>query len=301
MHSEKRIFNNIERLGEKYCEKYLSCWKTSVLEKNWWEALKFFFSHSFMRGRRDKLSNEYYFFTRHLLEDTYNINNTSPDEAYRRLTHDRVYFDKRIMLDFKKSRNLMKKNSIKHPDFKSNIASKNPIIKLFVTSREVEIEWDNEIYRKTVRLGNDTDIMMVLDVLKFISSEPQRKNIYAHLKHKIEKEGVKNVFDMLVSSEFRGISDKIASFTIRDILMMNPRLEIGQEDYLMTFPIDTWVIKISKKMGFDSKNIEKVKIYFLEKCINYRIDPLKFNAGLWYLGFHSLDILLEQYLGKIKI
>jgi len=300
MRSQKRIFKNIERLGEKYCERYLSCWKTPVLERNWWEALKFFFSHSFMRGRRDKLSNEYYFFTKDILEYKY-VRNASLDKAYRRLTRDRKYFDKRILLDFKRSRNLMKKNSIKHQDFKSNIASKNPIIKLFVTSREVEIEWDNEIYRKTVSLGNDTDIMMVLDVLKFISSEPQRRNIYTHLKHLMEKEGIKNVFDMLVSSEFRGISDKIASFTIRDILMMNPRVEIDREDYLMAFPIDTWVTKISKKMGFDSEKIKKIKTYFLEKCINYRIDPLKFNAGLWYLGFHSLDILLEESLGKIKL
>ena len=52
------IIRNIETLGDRYISKYLSYWQKEELDNNWWGALKFFFGHSFMRGRRDELSNE---------------------------------------------------------------------------------------------------------------------------------------------------------------------------------------------------------------------------------------------------
>ena len=70
---------------------------------------------------------------------------------------------------------------------------------------------------------------------------------------------------------------------------------------IILYPIDTWVVKITKKLGCDTNNIEKIKEYFIEKCINSGINPLKFAAGIWFLGIHSLDILLENYLGTMEI
>lgn len=99
--SENMIFlKNIEQLGEEYCERYLKDWCTANLENNWWEALKFFFGRSFMRGRRDKLSNEYYHFTIKALEKYFNpiqdLNN-----AYKKILEHRKYFGKEIILNFK--------------------------------------------------------------------------------------------------------------------------------------------------------------------------------------------------------
>jgi len=75
MKSYNKIMRNIEQLGERYCRKYLDSWNKEKLQNNWWEALKFFFSHSFMRGRRDELSNEYYYFTIGTLKDHFYITN----------------------------------------------------------------------------------------------------------------------------------------------------------------------------------------------------------------------------------
>jgi hypothetical protein len=43
----------------------------------------------------------------------------------------------------------------------------------------------------------------------------------------------------------------------------------------------------------------KIKDYLIKKCKEFNIEPLKFAAGLWFLGLHLLNILLEC-LGDIE-
>jgi hypothetical protein len=293
---------NIEQLGERYCRKYLDSWNKERLQNNWWEALKFFFSHSFMRGRRDELSNEYYHFTIKVLEDYFFITNENLEESYERLKKQKEHFDKECILKFKKDKDMdMRTNSLNKKykdDFKKEIAEKNPIVKLLITPKEVEVKWDDKTYNKRIFLGNDADVMMVLDVLKFISDD-DKKNTYNYLKDTVDNSGVKAAYKELI--EMRAISDKIATFIIRDIGLMIPEIKIANEDYKLAFPVDTWVIKIAHKLGYSSENIEEIKNYLIEKCKEFNIQPLKFASGLWFLGFHSLDILLEICLGEIEI
>jgi len=295
MKSYNKTIRNIEWLGERYCRKYLDLWNKESLRENWWEALKFFFSHSFMRGRRDKLSSEYYYFTIKTLEDYFSISNQNLDRDYEKIKEQKEYFNKKCILKFKKEKNIGRGNSIKHRDFRNEIAEKNPIIKLLITPAKLEIKWDNETYNKKIFLGNDEDVMMVLDVLKFISND--NKNIYNYLRNTIVNSGVKTAYEEL--TKMRAISDKIATFTIRDIGLINSG--IVNKDYEWAFPVDTWVSKIARKLGCNSKDVEEIKQYLIEKCKDTDIDPLKFAAGLWFLGFHSLDILLENCLEEIEI
>ncbi len=287
---------NIELLGERYCRKYLDFWNKERLQNNWWEALKFFFSHSFMRGRRDELSNEYYYFTIRTLEDYFSITNGNLDNSYEGLKEQKEHFDKECILTFKKDKNLGRGNSVKHEDFKKEVTERNPIIKLLIDPKKVEVEWNNKTYNKKIFLGNDEDVMMVLDVLKVISSD-NRKNIYNYFKNTIANSGVKKAYDELIG--MRAISDKIATFIIRDIGLIN--LGIVNKDYEKAFPVDTWVNKIARKIGCSGESIEDIKNYLIKKCEEADIDPLKFAAGLWFLGFHSLDILLENCLREIEI
>jgi len=117
------------------------------------------------------------------------------------------------------------------------------------------------------------------------------------LNVRLEDSGVKSAYEKL--TEMRAISDKIATFTIRDIGLIN--LGIVNKDYEWAFSVDTWVIKIARKLGCNSKGIREIKQYLIEKCKDTDIDPLKFAAGLWFLGFHSLDILIENCLDEIEI
>jgi hypothetical protein len=108
---------------------------------------------------------------------------------------------------------------------------------------------------------------------------------------------VKKAYDELIG--IRAISDKIATFIIRDVGLIN--LEIVNKDYEKAFPVDTWVNKIARKIGCNGESIKEIKSYFIKKCEEANINPLKFAAGLWFLGFHSLDILLENCLGEVEI
>ena len=295
MKSHNNLLKNIERLGERYCRRHLDSWNTKKLQDDWWEALKFFFNHSFMRGRRDELSNEYYYFTIRTLESYFSISNENRNRFYEEFKEQKKYFNKECILKFRKEKNIGRGNSIKHEDFGMEVVENNPIIKLLITPKKIEVKWESETYNKKLFLGNDEDIMMVLDVLKFVSDDKQ--NIYNYLRNTIVNSGVKTAYEKL--TKMRAISDKIATFTIRDIGLIN--LGTVNKDYELAFPVDTWVIKIAHKLGCNSNDIKEIKQYLIEKCKDTDIDPLKFAAGLWYLGFHSLDILLKNCLDVIEI
>lgn len=298
MKDTNKIMKNIEGFGERYCRKYLDIWNKERLENDWWQALGFFFGHSFMRGRRDELSNEYYHFTIKSLGDHFSITAETLDKSYEKLKEQKEHFDKECILKFKKDKAIGRGNSVKHKDFRKEVAEKNPIVELLVTPKEVKVEWNNETYNKKISLGNDEDIMMVLDVLKFISSDG-RKNIYNYFRSAITNSCVKMAYEELAG--MRAISDKIATFIIRDVGLINLGIVNEDKDYELAFPIDTWVSKIARKLGCNSKDIKEIKNYLIMECKESSIDPLKFAAGLWFLGFHSLDILLENCLGEIEI
>ena len=300
MRNQNLIIEKIENFGEIYCKKYLfGCWNKETLKNNWWEALRFFFSHSFMRGRRDKLSNEYYYFTIDVLKDYFSISDSEIDSSYKRLMNQREHFNKECILRFKKYKKIGRGNSIKHNDFKKELAEKNPIVKLLITPKVVKVKWENEAYHKKIHLGNDADVMMVMDVLSFITSDDNWKNIYNYLKNNLENSRIKTVYQELIGPRFRSISDKIATFIIRDVLLLNPEIKIREEDYNLAFPIDVWVRKNARILGCNSKDIEKMKICLIDKCKFYKKNLLKFAVGLWYAGFHSIDIL-ENCIGEIK-
>ena len=85
MENYKIIMQNLEYLGGKYCERYLSFLNVKDLESNWWKALEFFFSHSFMRGRSDELSEKYLSFTLNVLRKFLKIGNVSLGKSYKML------------------------------------------------------------------------------------------------------------------------------------------------------------------------------------------------------------------------
>ncbi len=101
--NEQEIIRKIESYGDDYCRDYLEEWDDEVLSTNWWEALKFFFAHSFMRGRQDTLSNEYYYFAVSILKDYFSINGDL-DICYSQLKSFREYYGKRWLLNFKKGK-----------------------------------------------------------------------------------------------------------------------------------------------------------------------------------------------------
>jgi len=283
--TEQEIIQKIEYLGDEYCRIHLSYWDAELLQNKWWEALKFFFGHAFMRGRRDELSQEYYCFATATLEEYFSVKDNIPVDSYNRLQEMRRYYGKNWVLDFKNNKRLGSGNAIKHFDFSAEVADKNPLVKLLTTRKLVEVQWDEKIYKKEIVLNNGEDVMMVLDALLFISNE-EKKNIYNYLKNTLETKGVSTAFFKLTS--IRAVGDKIASFIIRDIGLMNAG--IINDDYEMAFPVDTWVAKMAHQLGCNSDNHAEIKEYMLNKCRQYNMHPLKVAAGLWMWGFNGLEV-----------
>lgn len=295
------ILSNLDKLGQKYVENLA----TSVdPAKNWWNGLEFFFDKVFNRGRNDKLSKKYMTFTKITLKNRYKIDLLSPKESYSLLLKDykQGFLDKNIIIQFKKKHNLgMHKNCIKVEGFKSEVKNKNLLIDDLTTIKNITVDYrvfGGKEKEEFVTLGNDRDIIMVLDTLKFVSTKKEN-NIYKYLKSYIKNEGVNETYKLLTDKEkgIAQIGDKLATFVIRDIVLIDPLLIKDKNvDYEKMFPVDTRVRQIYHKMTGIKKNIsdKEIKKFYIEKCIKNDYFPPRIAAGLWYLSFASLDLLIEN-------
>jgi len=299
------IMKNIEKLGKVHFDTYLKKWNQEKLQKDWWHALKFLFNHSFARGRRDELSDEYQAFTVEALKSHFSIDENESDSAYEKLKKNKREFDKACILRFKRENGLKKnENSLKkYDDFFKDVAEKNKVVKPLITKRRIDKDWQGKSFAepKEIFLGNDKDLMMVLDVLNFITKDESHKNSFNYVRNAIRSKGVEAVYSELKGIEF--IGDKIAALIIRDVLLSKPRLQITEDECTYAFRVDTWVKQLAKKLDFkdDGKNENIViKEYLINKCQNLGIDPLYFAQGLWCVGSNSLDILL-RIIEKKKI
>ena len=289
----RSFLQKIEDLGQLYYDYHLKHWPLKDLSNNWWIALKFFFSHSFMRGRRDQLSYEYYIFTISALKQFFGFRK---ERDFKKIESKKHLLGSNLIREFKKNKKLGRKNSLKHQDF-NTIKASNELVRELTSKKEVEIDWDGQRYKKEIFLGNDTDVMMVLDTLAFVVSNKEKMNIYSYVQRKLKSRKVKEVYQELIDSIY-GVNDKIVSFFIRDILMLNDNIEITEDNLKYAFPIDTWVLNIARKIKISSNDINRVKESFIKNAINLKLCPLKIAAGLWYLGFNSLEILLSIYLNQ---
>ncbi|EKQ50755.1 MAG: hypothetical protein B655_2270 [Methanobacterium sp. Maddingley MBC34] len=283
--NKTNVFKNIEKLGLTYSNEFLVPLDKQSLSTNWWEALKFFFDHSFARGRSDELSIQYINFTIEALEEYLSINTENIEQCYLNLKDNTHYLDSSKIIQFKSEKKV--RNCINHPEFKL-LAVENPILKILTTKRQIKGS------KKYVYLNNDADVLMVFDVLKLILDD-NKKNIYNYIISTIQNKNTQTIYDELIS--LRSVGDKIASFVIRDIGLMNPGIIMN--DYEHAFPVDTWVAKLAIKLGCNGE-YTKIKNCLIDECLRNDIEPLKFAAGMWYLGTHSFDILIEHF-GEINL
>jgi len=288
---------NLQKLGDDYFARYLCQEDRNALLANWWEGLKFFFHRSFMRGRRDKLSYKYLYFTYNVLADHFGIDNKpgNSENAYSRMCNQRSYFDIAPLIELKKK---AKNKKIQGFAEFQDLANRNEIVQLLITPKKIEVPWQGEIIIETVKLDNHIDIMMVLNVLKFITAGPEHKNIYRYVCNALIEDKVSEIFKEL--EDIYAIGDKISSLIIRDILLLNPEIRISYENYKFAFPVDTWVVKIAKRLGYEEPKVSDLKKRIIDDCLKAEINPCKVAAGLWFVGFHSMDVLIDTCLKKLR-
>jgi len=233
----QQTLKKIESFGDVFKKEYRSQWKKEELINDWKLSLKFFFDHSFMRGRRDSLSIRFKDKSIEVLERTF-----FKDQNY----------------PFDNLKEELKQNEV----------------------------------------NNGADRIMVLDTLKFIKNLSDY-NITNYVVKQL-KENEEEIYNEL--KDIRFIGDKIATLYFREICWM---FDIKIKNPILIFPIDTWVKQIINRLKIlddkilsleELKKIKdsKVKEKAIEVCLQNDIDPIKFNAGVWYIGTHSLEILLNN-------
>ena len=136
---------------------------------------------------------------------------------------------------------------------------------------------------KINKVNKEADRLMVISLLNLIQSSSQ-KNILKFIVDKIKSNAVSEAYKTL--DEIWSIGPKITSLILRDIVYIY-ELEnfIGKNDYYCLQPIDTWVHKISKKIGLVDKNniYNKEAKDITNKCFELGENPIHYNQGAWYI------------------
>ncbi|HPW17807.1 MAG TPA: hypothetical protein PLP83_05445 [Candidatus Aminicenantes bacterium] len=269
--------DKLEILGELYCRKYLIRWDD--ISANWWTAFDFFFDHASMRGRRDELSAEYANFIVAAIKRHFDIPDRPSELEFTKITYHREEFARSLedIIQFKKTANSrLTSNALKDHPFHDEIARRYSLVHALIKGTRGE---------GSRPLNNDKDLMMVLSALVFLTRPGMPANIHNYMAGQLREGKAAELARDLEAIHYLG--DKLSSFIIRDVILMNPELAI--ENANLVFPVDTWVQKIAGKLGCVSRNHDEVREFFINSLGGK--SPVKIAAGLWYLGFNSLDIV----------
>ena len=272
------IINNLEELGNRYRSRYLETWRGDIAE-NWWTAFRFFFNHAFMRGRKDQLSEEYFRYAMDALKEYFRLPDNPDEKDFLKLVHYRKDFcqDFDDIMNFKMSSGRKRTaNSVQDRSFPNEIAATHPLVNKLVAKTNIKGQRS---------LNNDKDLLMVLSSLSFLTRQGMPANVHNYILDQLSQGNANSIAKAI--KEIYAVGDKLTAFILRDIILLNPALRVEHQS--LAFPIDTWVLKIAKKLGCNSDNHQEVREYFIDRLDGMSV--AKVAAGLWYLGFNALDIL----------
>jgi hypothetical protein len=284
---DSTIIGNLESLGDRYCSRYLEIWRSDIAE-NWWTAFRFFFNHAFMRGRRDQLSEEYFRYAIVALKEYFCIPDNPVEKDFLKLVrhHSDFIKDFAAIMTFKiSSERKRTANSIRDGAFNTEITATHPLVNKLVAKSNIHGQRS---------LNNDRDLLMVLSSLSFLTHQGMPANIHNYIVNQLTAGNTKGVVKAI--KEVYAVGDKLSAFILRDIILMNPNIKA--EDQSLAFPIDTWVVKVANRLGCTSEDHAEIRKFFIDRLEG--TSAAKVAAGLWYLGFNSLDILLVN-LDKVDM
>jgi len=162
---------------------------------------------------------------------------------------------------------------------------------------------NNQLAKEGV--NNKADRIMVIESIRFIK-EIKDNNLTTYFVEKLKIDEQEAYNELIENIKYVG--DKITTLYFRELCWM---FGVNVKDQKLIFPIDTWVKQIINRLNIlDKKRLSKEKLKRIKDsevkekavdiCIKYNIDPTKFNAGIWYIGTHSLEIVLKN-LEKISV
>lgn len=145
------------------------------------------------------------------------------------------------------------------------------------------------------KIGKGADIEMTKGILTFIS-DIKDYNIVGYSIEKIKKGKTEEHYKEL--QNIYSIGPKISSFYLRDLVCLYSLEQyLDAADLSFLQPIDTWVRQVAYRIGVivsEKEDEEVVRQKIIETCKDVNLS-MKFNQGAWYIGHHSLDIVLENW------
>jgi len=153
------------------------------------------------------------------------------------------------------------------------------------------------------KVGKNRDVSMIIDALDFVSNIKDG-NIVNYSLGMISKGAVQGLYQEL--DRIRSVGPKTASLFLRDLVFLfglEDKIQDEIEVLVCFQPIDTWVRKIVVE---DLKTVQESRLskptddeVRRDICGRLRRKSLRFNAGAWYVGRNSLNILVKN-LEKIE-
>ena len=160
----------------------------------------------------------------------------------------------------------------------------------------------------------ERDIKMVKQILQKLLKKDVNYNLIKYFHNKLENDLEKNIEKVYEElKKIHGIGIKKSTLLLRELCSIFnleddiKKLDNKKEVYKYTQPIDTWVFKVSKKLGIlgDSaelkdSNWDKNSKRIVDECILFGSSPIKFNEGAWLLGYYFGEkIKIENLLNNL--
>lgn len=225
-----------------------------TVRKDWWSAFLFFLDQAYYTGRRDELSQRFERAAVQALESVL-VGQTSEE---------RLLALKGLIQWLQPSQQDKPGNPFREAlDKKYNIGAKE---------------------RSGTGRGRDKE--MVQDALRFATEDCEFNILECSVKL-ICRGNIGDLYRRL--DKIVGVGPKVASlFLSTTVFIYELDSYLQPTDYEYVVPIDRWVRRIADTLGIrtDSKSIAKV-------CQDNGISPIKFEQGVWYLGSHSLEVVLR--------
>jgi hypothetical protein len=169
-----------------------------------------------------------------------------------------------------------------------------------ITNREFAENFGLKINIEKEYKLNPKDIKMIHGLLdsQIRLFELQKANIFDYLLTLICQNKLIEAYKALIKIPYVG--DKLASLTLRDVIFLAKKdyqITLKPYDYLILFPVDTWVNQVGKLIlgndanSYDNHLLLKIELISLCEMAGFTekdpLSPLKLNAGIWQRYFNS--------------
>jgi len=147
-------------------------------------------------------------------------------------------------------------------------------------------------------IGNKHSLIEVI-----LNDDFSNRTLTSFVQHKIDvNKNIMEIFDFL--KLIRGIGDKIASFYLRDLVVVVGInvADINKREYLQ--PIDIWVERTVKKLaGNKNMSIRQIAKWIVINCIQNNLNPEHVNMGIWFFcaSIANSEYRLNQALANMDM